>query len=105
MATIPYIVLVVICCSLHACNARRFGVAHKDPTKEFQFPTAKENDEKLNPSTVIIKPNVKYSIPDKFEENKVKKSEYNVAHKKKGKQGPEFNQDYMPPRTHPPVHN
>ncbi|EYU31959.1 hypothetical protein MIMGU_mgv11b017236mg, partial [Erythranthe guttata] len=30
---------------------------------------------------------------------------WTVPHKKRGEQEPGFNLDYLPPKTHPPVHN
>ncbi|KAK6142950.1 hypothetical protein DH2020_023298 [Rehmannia glutinosa] len=127
--------LVLLCYSLHACNARSFGVVHKDSAKDqFQFSTGKKNEQKLNPSSVSVKPDRKYSVADapgeanmenRFKPEKAN-SEYNepgkhfqdgikgsvsrkswkVGHRKRsGNQEAGFNLDYLPPRTHPPVHN
>ncbi|KAK6162548.1 hypothetical protein DH2020_002389 [Rehmannia glutinosa] len=59
----------------------------------------------------------KHDIEAKDDEESIKVSEYSrhdesltsvswrVPHKKKGEKEPGFNLDYLPPKTHPPVHN
>ncbi|KAL0464624.1 UNVERIFIED_CONTAM: hypothetical protein Slati_0350000 [Sesamum latifolium] len=101
--------------------------------KEFQHSVTKKND-KVESARVSIQPGeMKSSLPDasknamRFEEIKVtsesnepgkwiqakrqstahneSSQSWRVPHKKRGEQEPGFNLDYLPPKTHPPVHN
>ncbi|XP_022872712.1 uncharacterized protein LOC111391693 [Olea europaea var. sylvestris] len=130
MSFISSLVLVLLCSSLHACNARNFGVINKEATNRFFFTT--ENDDKFNLAKVSIKSDVKSSISTAKKETTLKEKkveEYNLKtstkkrvivpgdtqtdqsmswrmpHKKRGQKDPGFNLDYLPPKTHPPLHN
>lgn len=41
---------------------------------------------------------------DRVKDSNARKK-WRVPHRKRGDQEPGFNQDYSPPKTHPPVHN
>ncbi|KAI3444722.1 hypothetical protein Pfo_001387 [Paulownia fortunei] len=145
MSIISSLVIVLLFLSFqYACNARSFGVVHKETAKKLQ-PSISKKNEKLNPARVSIQPDRKSSIPnatkDAKEESRFEKEKVNnesdepgkhiqpkgnpvnisgttqtgseslasvswkVPHKKRGEQEPGFNLDYLPPKTHPPVHN
>ncbi|CAI9764607.1 unnamed protein product [Fraxinus pennsylvanica] len=102
-----------------------FGVINKEPTKRFFFAT--KNNDKFNLAKVSIDSDVKSSISTAKKETTLKEKkakEYNLKrvivpgdtqtdqsmswrmpHKKRGQKDPGFNLDYLPPKTHPPVHN
>ncbi|PIN06480.1 hypothetical protein CDL12_20960 [Handroanthus impetiginosus] len=87
----------------------------------------KKKNEELNSARVSSVPNAFKDAKEEaiFEEKKVINTETNeqkwaklvsgtttteyvswrMPHKKRGKQEPGFNLDYLPPKTHPPVHN
>ncbi|KAI3449099.1 hypothetical protein Pfo_005764 [Paulownia fortunei] len=112
------------------CHSPAYDPSISGPTLNSEFI---KNDQKLNPGSVSIQPDRKYSVPDapgeakmesRFEEKKVSsennepgkhfqdgvkgsgaRKTWRVAHRKRGKQEPGFNLDYSTPKTHPPVHN
>ncbi|KAG8391621.1 hypothetical protein BUALT_Bualt01G0206400 [Buddleja alternifolia] len=131
MSIIYCVVVAFLCFSFHPCNARSFGVIHKELEEEFQNSISKKN-ERLNQVRVSEQPDMKSAMPNastsakigsKFGEKSVKresnepgkhidqakgdqvKVSWRVPHKRKGEQEPGFNLDYLPPKTHPPVHN
>ncbi|CAA3032728.1 Hypothetical predicted protein [Olea europaea subsp. europaea] len=130
MSIVSSLVLVLLCFSLNGCNARSFGVINKEPTKRFLFST--KNDDKFNPASVSIESDMKSSSTAPKDEKALKEKkveEYNfktstkkrvivsgdtqtdqsvsrrMPHKKIGQKDPGCNLDYLPPKTHPPVHN
>ncbi|KAL0347680.1 UNVERIFIED_CONTAM: hypothetical protein Scaly_1784000 [Sesamum calycinum] len=143
MSVVSFLLLLILCFSFHACNARILRAAvSSDLTKEFQCSSSKKNEEKLNPgSSSSTKPDGKNLVRDaprrvlmevdkmnggydhaagnrhfKGKSDRVKGSEggeseslssvsRRAAHRKSGGKEPGFNLDYLPPRTHPPVHN
>ncbi|XP_015089746.1 uncharacterized protein LOC107032685 [Solanum pennellii] len=96
--------LMMIFLLFHACNARSLGIMNK-------------NEEKPNvarvPSTPSdVKSKHSSSKPNKsVKENDEKDHHYGVSvswkvhQQKREDPPPEFNLDYLPARTHPPVHN
>ncbi|KAL9175970.1 hypothetical protein ABFS82_02G147500 [Erythranthe guttata] len=111
------LLLVLQCFSFHACNARSFAVVRNETI-------TKKNEDKLNiPARVSTKSSKEDSRFEKDEAGKniqakgnipvevssgatrVASVSWTVPHKKRGEQEPGFNLDYLPPKTHPPVHN
>ncbi|PIN10747.1 hypothetical protein CDL12_16646 [Handroanthus impetiginosus] len=105
---------VLLCFSYHACNgARILGVIHDDPTTEFY----QKNDQKHDAGSLSTNALGEAKMRNKFEKKEIR-NELNsrktealasvsrrVNRKKRGEKEPGFNLDYLPPKTHPPVHN
>ncbi|KAL7121109.1 hypothetical protein ACP275_02G162100 [Erythranthe tilingii] len=108
------LLLVLQCFSFHACNARSFAVVRNETI-------TKKNENKLNiPARVSTEGSrfkngeagrkniqAKGNIPVEVSSvaTRVASVSWTVPHKKRGEQEPGFNLDYLPPKTHPPVHN
>ncbi|CAI9769369.1 unnamed protein product [Fraxinus pennsylvanica] len=132
MSIVSSLVLVLLCFSFHGCYARSFGVMNEEPTKRFLFST--KNDEKFNfnPTRVSVGSDTKSSSTTPIDEKALKEKKvdehnfktstkkrvivpgdtetdqsasWRMPHKKSGQKDPGFNLDYLPPKTHPPVHN
>ncbi|XP_057807340.1 root meristem growth factor 10-like [Salvia miltiorrhiza] len=70
----------------------------------------KESDEKLNPDHARVSMHNVKEGDDldhdlEVDGGKVASERWKVPHRKKGEAEPGFNLDYLPPKTHPPVHN
>ncbi|KAL6494095.1 hypothetical protein OROGR_032004 [Orobanche gracilis] len=123
------VLVLLLCFSSHACNARTSRVLHQVAAEPVQqHPIGKKNDHKLNPGRVPSKEKMMINSTDQSGEpvknheakgDSTKKSSdtskddesisyvsWRVPHKKRGEeQETEFNFDYLEPRTHTPVHN
>ncbi|KAL3616510.1 hypothetical protein CASFOL_039900 [Castilleja foliolosa] len=68
------LVMVLLCISSHLykCNARSFGVLHKDVEEKTRPLFTKDNDEKLHPSRVSTQPEEKSSMPNGTKDAKEK---------------------------------
>ncbi|XP_059311160.1 root meristem growth factor 10 [Lycium ferocissimum] len=103
--------LMMVFLLFHACNARSLGVLNK-------------NEEKPNVARVSSSPSDVKVKPSSAEPNSLKENEkdhqlmegssssnygvsvsWRIHHQKREDPPPEFNLDYLPARTHPPVHN
>ncbi|KAL8028310.1 hypothetical protein ABFX02_14G150600 [Erythranthe guttata] len=102
------LVFLLLCFSLHACNARNLGVAHNK--RKYLSGEETKTKKTLEEKNFI---NGEYDEPRKYfhaKSDQIKESsatkKWKIPHKKRpGRQEPGFNQDYSPPKTHPPVHN
>lgn len=105
--SIIFSLLLLLGFSLHACDARALGgaVAHHSITKlnpgarvsiESRPNDANEDDHESDNDVDEVK---------RRESEPVASVGWKVPHRKKGEAEPGFNLDYLPPKTHPPVHN
>ncbi|XP_057458203.1 uncharacterized protein LOC130748965 [Lotus japonicus] len=133
MSSTAYLLLLFLCISLHACNARRIGPLDKKMEKKHHFST--KSDEKIefdsSPKQLndegngnvgarlvadSMKPKSRRSTHQIVLKGKASGSlrteslasvSWRVPHHKKHsqKQLVQFDVDYEPPKTHPPSHN
>ncbi|KAL1543390.1 hypothetical protein AAHA92_20371 [Salvia divinorum] len=102
------LLLLVLGFSFHASGARALGVV-----ADHHYSSNKESDEKLNPDARVSTrsmpndddPKVGNESDDRDLDRGVATVQWRVPHPKKGEAVAEFNLDYLPPKTHPPVHN
>ncbi|KAE8726166.1 Detected protein of unknown function [Hibiscus syriacus] len=97
--------------SLHACTGRRLATVHSanQHKKEPHVSAAKNDTQKPEDAEV------KFKTVENEKENStsgaigtsrpVVSVSWRVPHRKHGEKLPGFNQDYSPPKTHPPSHN
>nr|XP_009765957.1 PREDICTED: uncharacterized protein LOC104217414 [Nicotiana sylvestris] len=111
--SITKVTFLIIFLLFHACNARSLGVLNKNEEKSSVarvFNTT--SDVKAKPSTAQPISSVKENEKDQLKGSKSSTSSnygvsvsWRVHHQKREDPPPEFNLDYLPARTHPPVHN
>ncbi|KAG6432340.1 hypothetical protein SASPL_103916 [Salvia splendens] len=97
------LLLLLLGFSFHASGARALGVV-----ADHHYSNNKESDEKLNPDDRVSTPpmrNDASSDDPEVENESDDRDQWRVLHPKKGEAVPGFNMDYLPPKTHPPVHN
>nr|XP_009608849.1 uncharacterized protein LOC104102745 [Nicotiana tomentosiformis]XP_016452066.1 PREDICTED: uncharacterized protein LOC107776670 [Nicotiana tabacum] len=110
--SITKVIFLIIFLLFHACNARSLGVLNKNEEKSsvarvFNTPS----DVKAKPLTAEPKSSVKENEKDQLKGSISSSKSYGVSvswrvhHQKREDPPPEFNLDYLPARTHPPVHN
>ncbi|WCJ22911.1 Root meristem growth factor 10 [Euphorbia peplus] len=111
--TCSLFLLVLVCISLHASNARR--LAGYESHAHDKFHVSVRNAEK---SVSIAAEKMESSSKMEENDHKVLKSKdqkkgqesfgsvpWRVPHNKPEEKHPGFNLDYSPPKTHPPSHN
>ncbi|KAJ8565476.1 hypothetical protein K7X08_008052 [Anisodus acutangulus] len=100
----------------HACNARLLGVLNKNEEKPNVARVSRTpSDVKVKPSsaeTNSLKENEKLHHDHQLKKDSSNRSKYDgvsvswrIHHQKREDPPPEFNLDYLPASTHPPVHN
>ncbi|XP_047975703.1 uncharacterized protein LOC125218143 [Salvia hispanica] len=100
------LLLLLLGFSFHASGARALGVV-----ADHHYSSNKESDEKLNPDARVSTPPMPNDVTNPNERDDrdldqgVETVQWRVPHPKKGEAVSEFNLDYLPPKTHPPVHN
>ncbi|KAG5626943.1 hypothetical protein H5410_012161 [Solanum commersonii] len=99
--------LMMIFLLFHACNARSLGVLNKNEERP--------NNGRVSSTASDVKAKQSSAQPNKsVKENSEKDDDHHhygvsvtwrVHQQKREDPPPEFNLDYLPARTHPPVHN
>ncbi|CAN4111791.1 unnamed protein product [Withania somnifera] len=113
MSITKMITLLMIFLLFHACNARSRGILNKNEEKpNVARVSSTPSDVKAKPSSSELNSGVKENEKDHQLITWSSSSNYGGvsvtwrAHQQKREdQPPEFNLDYLPARTHPPVHN
>ncbi|KAE8723329.1 Ubiquitin-like superfamily protein isoform 1 [Hibiscus syriacus] len=111
MSITPCFLVFLLCLSLHASTARRLAAVHSanQRIKELHVSAAKNDTQKLQDAEVKFKTveneKEKSSSGEIGASKPVVSVSWRVPHRKHGEKLPGFNQDYSPPKTHPPSHN
>ncbi|KAM3266223.1 root meristem growth factor 10 [Capsicum chacoense] len=99
--------LMMIFLIFHACNARSLGVLNKNEQNKPNVArvSSTPTDVKAKPSSAVPNSNnIKENEKDDHHHYGVSVT-WKVHQQKREDPPPEFNLDYLPARTHPPVHN
>ncbi|XP_061363822.1 root meristem growth factor 10 [Gastrolobium bilobum] len=131
--SIAYLLLLFLCISLHACNARHLSPLDKKLEKKSHISVKSDEKNGFDSSPKELNEGDNKKMETRFvaDSEKLKKRSstnqrvlkakgkasgasqseslvsvsWRVPHKKPSQKHPGFNLDYAPPKTHPPHHN